>query len=97
MTVEERAQQMIEDHREWAMSPSEGQEELKARVAKRLRDQIEDCAKVAKLAKEECERIKADTDTERACKDMTIYISGEIEGQIRALAAPTENKQEKGK
>jgi hypothetical protein len=48
MTVEERAQKMIEDYLKWTNSPSEGKEELKTRFAKHLRDQIEDCAKAVK-------------------------------------------------
>lgn len=45
MTIEERAQRMLEEIPN--QKPWEGKEELKAKFAQYLRDQIEECAKIA--------------------------------------------------
>lgn len=85
MTVEERAQQMIEDFIVWTNTPSEGKEELKARFVNHLRDQIEDCAKIVDVMERKRRR--------QSYGAMAVQ-ANEIAYEIRALAGPKEERKE---
>lgn len=79
MTVEERAQTVITEIGRYSESS-----EIRALIESALRDQIEDCAKIAD------EQVYL-----LDCGEKSL-IAELIASQIRALAAPTENNQEKG-
>jgi hypothetical protein len=86
MTVEERAQLMLKEIPN--QKPWEGKEELKAKFAKHLRDQIEDRAKVA----DDHERIR-----KRQSHMMMAIQANEIGAAIRALVEPEEEKKKRRK
>lgn len=101
MTVEERAQLMLEEYQQWTNSLQEGKEELKARFAKHLRDQIEDCAKITdkyeQSEKAESDKFKLKREPiPQVTHAIMSVVCGRIGKEIRALAAPKEEDQEKG-
>jgi hypothetical protein len=97
VTVEERAQAMLEEIPN--QKPWEGKEELKAKFAQHLRDQIEECAKIADRHEQaETENAEESRDNQKGLSELGHVFEAAaakvIGEKIRTLAGPAVDSTE---